>query len=158
MPSNLSRLLLLLSLSAPGVASAQFTPGLCLGYLPLVTSYEAEAIAGQPAPDYAGSVHLLHAREAKARGEAYNRMASQLQRLHQRDFTSDFEQDRMYAAAIAQNHIEALRDGSPEQRQEANQKYRSIEEGCARLLAQARSLGSAGAFEALMESMGTDTN
>ncbi|PAU89541.1 hypothetical protein CK507_01300 [Pseudomonas sp. WN033] len=158
MPSYVPRLLLLLGLSAPGVASAQFTPGLCLGYMPILSSYEAETIASQPAPEYAGSVHLLRAREVRERGETYNRMASQLQRLHQRDFASDFEQDRLYAAAIGHNHVEALRAGTPELRQQANQQYRSIEEGCAGLLARARSLGSVGAFEALMESMGADAN
>lgn len=161
MPSSMPRLLLLLGICVPGVASAQLTPGLCVGYMPVVTAFEADAIENQTVSEHSGSLHLLRAREVRQSGEAYSRMANQMQRLQRRDFTSDFEQDRMHAVSIGQNHVEVLRAGAPELRQQANQEYRSVQQECAGLLAKARSLSSASAFEALMESMessGTGAN
>ncbi len=131
------------------------TPGMCVGYMPLLTAHESKQIADNgPPSEHAGTIYLLRSREVRERGELFSKQAEQFKRLQQRDFKSDFDADKKYAASIAHQHILALNTGNTEQNRQAFQQYRSVDHACGKLLTRVRSQSSGSAFEALMKSMG----
>lgn len=131
------------------------TPGMCVGYMPLLTAHESKQIADNgPPSEHAGTVYLLRSREVRERGELFTKQADQFKRLQQRDFKSDFDADRQYAASIANQHILALKKGNTDQYRQVFQQYRSVDQACSNLLTRVRNQSSGSAFEALMKSMG----
>ncbi|MDO9621788.1 MAG: hypothetical protein Q7I91_07765 [Moraxellaceae bacterium] len=131
------------------------TPGMCVGYMPLLTAHESKQIADNgPPSEHAGTVYLLRIREVRERGELFTKQADQFKRLQQRDFKSDFDADRQYAASIANQHILALKKGNTDQYRQVFQQYRSVDQACSNLLTRVRNQSSGSAFEALMKSMG----
>lgn len=128
---------------------------MCVGYMPLLTAHESKQIADNgPPSEHAGTVYLLRSREVRERGELFTKQADQFKRLQQRDFKSDFDADRQYAASIANQHILALKKGNTDQYRQVFQQYRSVDQACSNLLTRVRNQSSGSAFEALMKSMG----
>ena len=128
---------------------------MCVGYMPLLTAHESKQIADNgPPSEHAGTVYLLRSREVRERGELFTKQADQFKRLQQRDFKSDFDADRQYAASIANQHILALKKGNTDQYRLVFQQYRSVDQACSNLLTRVRNQSSGSAFEALMKSMG----
>lgn len=128
---------------------------MCVGYMPLLTAHESKQIADNgPPSEHAGTVYLLRSREVRERGELFTKQADQFKRLQQRDFKSDFDADRQYAASIANQHILALKKGNTDQYRQVFQQYRSVDQACSNLLTRVRNQSAGSAFEALMKSMG----
>lgn len=143
-----------ITLAAPVYADG-VTPGMCVGYMPILTAHESKQIADNgPPSEHAGTIYLLRSREVRERGELFTKHAEQFKRLQQQDFKSDFDADRQYAASIASQHIQVLNAGGTEQSKQVFQQYRSIDQACGKLLTRVRNQSSGSAFEALMKSMG----